>query len=590
MSIEYVTTAIVYPNSRIHVGWAWECLGADWLVRSLKLSGRQTFFATGMDEHSIKVQRAAEAKNLTPKTYCDQMSTDIRRVLDQMGMSYDRFIRTSDTDHEWVVQQLVKRAFDHGDVYQAKYEGYYCEGCEAFYTEKDLVDGLCPAHQKPPKWITEENYFFRLSKYQDRLLKLFQDQPDFIQPDYRRGEVVNFIQAGLKDFSISRSTFSWGVPLPFDPKHVVYVWFDALINYLTAAGMEFKLKDPGGPEAKLFDARWPARVHIIGKDISRFHCVYWPAMLMSLDIPLPKQVFAHGFMTLKGERLSKSSGNSVTPDEVMAVTGADAFRYYLLAENQFSQDGSFSWENLILKFNADLANDFGNLVNRSISMSRKYFPDQELKMPSRSTHSGAVRESFQKLQAELDEATERLNSQAYVNACMARSRVLNLYIDQTKPWALAKAGSPESLGELREVLYTLLEGISMVAHALSTVLPFGMPEVLRQLGLRGDPGLSAWGARGFIPVEPKPIYPRLEMPLKPFVVTIDEASGLSMNLPAATLRIINGEKAFLLGDFETREEADSFHASFCKTGAKKFGNVPERARVDERPSVQKVTP
>jgi methionyl-tRNA synthetase len=517
MKTEYVTTAIVYPNSRIHVGWAWECLGADWLVRGLKLFGHDTFFSTGMDEHSVKVQRAAEAKSLTPKVYCDQMATDIRRVLDQMGMSYDRFIRTSDPDHEWVVQELVKKAFESGDVYQATYEGYYCEGCEAFYTEKDLVDGVCPAHKTKPKWITEENYFFRLSKYQDRLLKLFQDQPDFIQPDYRRAEIVNFIQAGLKDFSISRSTFTWGVPLPFDPKHVVYVWFDALINYLTAAGIEFKLKDPSSPEAKTFDARWPARVHIIGKDISRFHCIYWPAMLMSLQIPLPRQVFAHGFISLKGERLSKSSGNSVTPDEVMAVTGADAFRYYMLAENQFSQDGSFSWENLILKFNADLANDFGNLVNRSISMTRKYFPDEELKAPATQTHSAEVRASFEKLGAELSLAIEKVDTQGYVNACTARSRVLNLYIDRTKPWALAKANTPESMLELREVLHTLLEGIAWVATGLSPVLPFGMPEVFRQIGLAENArftfdGKAKWGTRGYRPGEPKPIYPRLENP------------------------------------------------------------------------------
>ena len=519
-SIEYITTAIVYPNSRIHVGWAWECLGADWLSRGLKAFGKETFLVTGMDEHALKVQRAAEAKGLTPQAYCDQMGTDIRRVLDQMGLSYDRFIRTSDKDHEWVVQQLVQRAFDNGDIYKATYEGYFCEGCEAFYTEKDLVDGKCPQHATVPKWITEENYFFKLSKYQDRLLKHFEANPEFLLPDYRRGEVVNFIQSGLKDFSISRSTFTWGVPLPWDPKHVVYVWFDALINYLTAAGMEFKLKDPKSEGARLFDARWPARVHVIGKDISRFHTIYWPAMLMALDIPLPRQVFAHGFLKFGGERLSKSTGNSVTPDEVMKITGPDAFRYYLLSDNNFSQDGNFIWEMMVGKVNADLANDFGNLVNRSISMARKYFPGEDLSAPSAPTHSLEVRESFAKLPAELRETLDKIDPQAYIVASVARSRVLNLYIDRTKPWALAKDESKRE--ELREVMYTLLEGIRWVATALEPVLPFGMPEVYTQINgtsaagsgtaARGNLANFSWGGVSYNPGEPKPIYPRIELP------------------------------------------------------------------------------
>jgi methionyl-tRNA synthetase len=513
----YVTTAIVYPNSRIHVGWAWECVGADWLVRGLKSLGEETFFATGMDEHSVNVQKAAEAQSLTPQKYCDGMAEDIERVLRQMGMSYDRFIRTSDPDHVRVVQALVKRVFEKGDIYKAKYEGHYCESCEAFYTDKDLVNGNCPEHGKPPKWISEENYFFKLSKYQDALLKLFKDRPDFLQPEYRRGEVVNFIQAGLKDFSISRSTFTWGIPLPFDPKHVVYVWFDALINYITAAGIEFKLNQPDSSGARAFDARWPADVHVIGKDISRFHCVYWPAMLMAMELPLPERVFAHGYITLKGARMSKSSGNRVTPDEVMAVTGPDAFRYYLLAENDFSQDGNFDWDSLILKANADLANDWGNLVNRTINMTRKYFPDEELGAPLRVTHSAEVKASFDALPGELEAALHKLDTQGYARAATARSRVLNLYIDKTKPWSLAKQNTPESLAELREVLYTLMEGIRWIATGLMPVLPFGMPEVFRQLNQplpeeKGALRSLAWGKTRFKPGEPKPIYPRIEIP------------------------------------------------------------------------------
>jgi methionyl-tRNA synthetase len=517
---DFITTAIVYPNSRIHVGWAWECLGADWLVRSLKMMGRETFFSTGMDEHSINVQKAAEKAGLAPRAYCDQMAVDIEKVLAMMGMKYDRFIRTSDPDHEWVVQQLVERAFKKGDIYQAKYEGLYCESCEAYYTEKDLKDGKCPQHGTQPKWISEENYFFKLSKYQDALLKLFNDRPDFLEPAYRKAEVVNFIQAGLKDFSISRSTFTWGVPLPFDPKHVVYVWFDALLNYLTAAGFEGKLKDPSSEKAKLFDRCWPAKLHIIGKDISRFHCVYWPAMLMALELPIPEKVFAHGYITIKGEKLSKSTGNIVTPDEVISVTGPDPFRYYLLAENQFSQDGNFSWDALILKANADLANDWGNLVNRSISMTRKYFPDRAIEAPKKVTHSADVRASFEKLPQELQAAMTKIDSQAYAQACTARSRLLNLYIDRTKPWALAKAATPESMAELEEVLYTLLEGIRWTATALMPILPFGMPDVFRQLGVsapveKGGIAELKWGGAAYKPAEPKPLYPRLELPAPP---------------------------------------------------------------------------
>ncbi len=524
--IDYITTAIVYPNSRIHVGWAWELLGADWLVRGLKAFGRDVFFATGMDEHASKVQKQAETQGLTPKAYCDQMARDIEGVLSQMGISYDRFIRTSDEDHERVVKALVQKAFDNGDIYKAKYEGHFCEGCEAFYTDKDLVDGLCPAHKKPTQWISEENYFFKLSKYQDKLLKLFEERPNFLQPEYRRGEVLNFIQAGLKDFSVSRSNFTWGVPLPFDPKHIVYVWFDALINYLTAAGLEFKLKDPASKEARLFDARWPAKLHIIGKDISRFHCVYWPAMLMALDLPLPEQVFAHGYISLKGERMSKSSGNMVTPDEVMAITGPDPFRYYLLAENQFSQDGNFGLDLLVLKTNADLANDWGNLCNRTISMARKYFPGESF--DAKSSHQAPLLDttkevvaSFEAFRGELKKALDSVDPSGFILACNARSRLLNLYIDRTKPWAIAKlaaAGDAAATAQLREVLATLLEGIRWTATGLLPVLPFGMPRLFEQLGvacpeLQGAFGGLQWGGVKISPQEPKPLYPRLELPV-----------------------------------------------------------------------------
>ncbi len=520
MKVDYITTAIVYPNSRIHVGWAWECLGADWLVRSLKLLGRDAFFATGMDEHAVKVQRSAEKQGLSPQAYCDGMAEDIQKVLTQMGISYDRFIRTSDSDHREVVQHCVKMALEKGDIYPSKYEGHYCEGCEAFYTEKDLKEGgLCPVHGTAAQWISEQNYFFRLSAYEKPLLEHFEKHPDFLQPESRRAEVLNFIQNGLKDFSISRANASWGVPLPFDSKQIVYVWFDALINYLTAAGYAEKLKDPSSAAARDFDRRWPASLHIIGKDISRFHCVYWPAMLMSLQLPLPERVFAHGYITIKGEKLSKSLGNIVSPDEVMAWSGPDAFRYYLLAENPFSNDGNFAEEALIAKFNADLAHDWGNLINRSISMTLRYFPGETLTGPQKRTHSQEIQGEFEKLVPELEQAAREVQPSRYIASCMARSRLLNLYIDRTKPWALSKAGTPESQLELREVLFTLLEGVRWVSTALSSVIPFAVPRLFDQLGVQDPASPLAsgslrrlkWGEVSFRPSSPQPLYPKIEV-------------------------------------------------------------------------------
>lgn len=512
---KYITTAIVYPNSRIHIGFAWECVGADWLSRGYRAMGFPTRFVTGMDEHSAKVRKAGEAKGLGAQEYCDQMADDIRGTMAKMDVVYDRFIRTSDADHKKVVQSFVQQAFDSGDIYKNKYEGHYCEGCEAFYLDKDLVDGKCPNHKTTPKWISEENYFFRLSKYQKPIEDLFAKNPEFLMPETRKAEVMTFVREGLRDFSISRSGETWGIPLPFDANHVVYVWFDALINYVTAANYDVNAMAAGGGEA--FKKIWPASCQIIGKDVTRFHCVYWPAILMSLGLPLPEKVFAHGWMNLKGDRMSKSSGNVVSPDDVLAVANSDQLRYYLLAENDFAGDGNFAWDLLALKVNADLANDWGNLVNRTINMTRKYFPGETLKLPATATHSKEIIESFRLLKSELLNCLDTVDSKGYAQACTARSRILNLYIDRMKPWALAKTATPESMAELREVLYTLMEGIRWTAAAFLPILPNGMLEVFRQLGVEAPVGLGGtakleWGQVGICPGEPKPIYPRIELP------------------------------------------------------------------------------
>lgn len=512
---KYITTAIVYPNSRIHIGFAWECVGADWLSRGYRSMGIPTRFVTGMDEHSAKVRKAGEAQGLGAQEYCDRMADDIRGTLAKLDIGYDRFIRTSDADHKAVVQAFVQKAYDSGDIYKNRYEGHYCEGCEAFYLDKDLVEGKCPNHKTTPKWISEENYFFRLSKYQKQIEELFAKNPEFLLPETRKAEVMTFVKEGLRDFSISRSGETWGIPLPFDDKHVVYVWFDALINYVTAANYDLGAMATGGGEE--FKKYWPASCHIVGKDVTRFHCVYWPAILMSMGLPLPEKVFAHGWMNLKGDRMSKSSGNVVSPDEVLAAASSDQLRYYLLAENDFGGDGNFAWDLLALKVNADLANDWGNLVNRTINMTRKYFPGETLTKGGSSTHAREIQENFSKLKAELQICLDHVDSKGYAQACGARSRVLNLYIDRMKPWALAKAETPESMAELREVLYTLMEGIRWTATAFLPILPNGMLEVFRQLGLPAPATLGAtakleWGECGICPGEPKPIYPRIELP------------------------------------------------------------------------------
>lgn len=528
---DYVTTAIVYPNAKIHVGWAWECVGADWYVRSLRLFQRPTWFVTGMDEHSLNVQRAAEARQLSPKAYCDEMAVGIQATLKRLGIAFDRFIRTSDEDHQRVVQAAIEKVTQQGDLYLADYEGLYCESCEAYYMEKDLTaEGFCPHHAKKPEWVSEKNYFFKLSRYQKDLEAFWEHHPDFLGPEQRRSEVFHLLKAGLRDFSISRSSLTWGIPLPQDPKQVVYVWFDALLNYLTAVGGEAvfcpRAEDPKLLEKKaLFESAWPAKLHLVGKDIARFHCLYWPAMLLSLGLPLPQRVFAHGYLLNKGVRMSKTLGNQVDPDQVMHEVGPEAFRYFLLAENPFDKDGSFDEGALRLRYNADLANDFGNLVNRSLSMVRRYegllgLSGAAWKAPLQITHAEEVRSSFLALPHELQKALNEFAGAEYVSACLVRSRLLNLYIDRGKPWVLARSVGPEDLASLQELLWTLLEGLRWLILAWSAVLPFGMPQAFEQLGVQGQDWESflragwpqmSWGAAVFRPLEPRPLYPRLEL-------------------------------------------------------------------------------
>lgn len=542
----YITTAIAYPNSKMHVGFGWEVIGADMVARYRRMQGRPVFFSTGTDEHSQNVEKAAAKAGLSAKAYCDGMAAEIQKTFERMDIAYDRFIRTSDPDHERVCQHLIEKAFQSGDVYKQKYEGLYCESCEVFYTEKETVQGAsgpeCATHKIALKRIAEENYFFRLSKYEQRLKDHFKENPGFLAPDFRRNEVVSFIEQGLKDFSVSRTSFKWGIPLPFDPGHIIYVWYDALINYLSAV----KYPSPGNPngDEAFFKKFWPCDVHVIGKDITRFHAVYWPAMLWSADIELPRRVWAHGHLMLGGEKMSKTRGNIVTPDEVLTDFGQTALRWYVLSANNFGQDGNYADHDIVLKCNADLSNNMGNLVNRVVSMTQKYFdklspldrgklPTGIDSVPSRlAKHLGARGEH-------LAAAIDAMDLSGYCARVQEFSISLNKFIDETKPWALAKAmQKTESLGDdramLESVLAQLLEGIRNLALALWPVVPQASEGILSQLGIdpvatasAGEfevqhlatghplavPLLSGFGydpKRQFTLAPPKPLFPRLE--------------------------------------------------------------------------------
>ncbi|MBI3543937.1 MAG: methionine--tRNA ligase [Deltaproteobacteria bacterium] len=534
----YITTAIAYPNSKMHVGFGWEVIGSDVVARFRRMEGRPVFFSTGTDEHSQNVEKAALKAGLSSKEYCDQQAGEIRASMERMDIAYDRFIRTSDPDHEKVCQYLVEKAFKAGDVYKQKYEGLYCESCEVFYTEKETAAGAggpeCVTHKLPLKRVSEENYFFKLSKYEEKLKAHFKANPGFLAPDFRRNEVTSFIEQGLKDFSVSRfsvsrTSFKWGIPLPFDPQHIIYVWYDALINYLSAV----KYPAPGNPngDEAFFKKFWPCDVHIIGKDITRFHTVYWPAMLWSAGIELPKNVFAHGFINLNGEKMSKTRGNIVTPDEVMADFGAIALRWYLLSANTFSGDGNYADQDIVLKCNADLSNNMGNLVNRVVSMSLKYFegrspvdagklPAGIEGVPARLTkHLGAKGE-------QLSAAIDAFDLSGYCARVVEFSMSLNKFIDETKPWALAKSGDKETL---ESVLAQLLEGIRNLGIALWPVVPAASDGILAQIGAEGicESQKLATGRELKVPLlsrlgydakfalklsEPKPLFPRLEAP------------------------------------------------------------------------------
>jgi methionyl-tRNA synthetase len=499
----YVTTPIYYVNDVPHIGHAYTTVAADALARWRRLWGDDVMFLTGTDEHGLKIQRAAEANGVTPLEWADRTSARFAEAWALLDISNDDFIRTTEPRHHQAVGEFLQRVYDAGDIELSTYEGLYCVSCELYYAEDDLVDGHCPIHGTPVERVTEENYFFKLSRFEDRLLAHYTEHPEAIEPAGKRSEVLGIIKQGLRDFSISRTSISWGVPLPWDTSHVAYVWFDALVNYCTAVGY--------GKDRARFDRFWPADYHLVGKDILRQHAVYWPAMLMSAGEAPPKHVFAHGFLLVGGEKMSKSGAGQIYPADLVAEFGVDGFRYHFLADQRFGPDGDFSYEAMVARYNADLANNFGNLANRVLNMAVNYcdgvVPDARANGPL----VDAVVSAFDAQQA----AFERLDFASAFGAVWDLIRAANAYIEDSKPWALHKAGDTAATAA---VIGDCLEALRVVALLASPAIPRASAELWRRLGLPGVPtdqrlpDAVSWGG---LPVgatleKGAPLFPRIE--------------------------------------------------------------------------------
>ena len=470
----YITTAIAYTSGKPHIGNTYEIILADAIARYRRAEGYDVYFQTGTDEHGQKIQDRAAQAGITPKEYVDGISDEVKRIWDLMNTSYSNFVRTTDKDHERCVQTIFKMLYDKGDIYKSSYEGLYCKECESFWTESQLAEGRCPECGLEVKPAKEEAYFFKMSKYADRLIEHINTHPEFIQPVSRKNEMMNnFLLPGLQDLCVSRTSFDWGIPVDFDPKHVVYVWLDALTNYITKIGY-----DPDG-SSELFRKNWPADLHLIGKDIVRFHTIYWPIFLMALDVPLPKQVFGHPWLLQGGEKMSKSKGNVIYADDIAELFGVDATRYFVLHEMPYENDGTITWELLIERFNSDLANILGNLVNRTISMSNKYF-DGEVRHGMSAEPDGDLQAVVTAAKAKTQEKMEKLRVADAISEVFTLFRRCNKYIDETMPWALAKDEAQRE--RLAEVLYNLTESIVIGASLLHPFLPETAERIVAQLG------------------------------------------------------------------------------------------------------------
>ena len=470
-----MTTAIAYTSGKPHIGNTYEIVLADSIARFKRQQGYDVFFQTGTDEHGQKIELKAEEAGITPKEYVDNVSTEIKRIWDLMNTSYDKFIRTTDDYHEKQVQKIFKKLYDQGDIYKGHYEGMYCTPCESFFTESQLVDGKCPDCGRPCTPAKEEAYFFKMSKYAPRLIKYINEHPKFIQPVSRKNEMMNnFLLPGLQDLCVSRTSFSWGIPVDFDPKHVTYVWLDALTNYITGIGY-----DCDGNSSELFNKNWPADLHLIGKDIIRFHTIYWPIFLMALDLPLPKQVFGHPWLLQGDGKMSKSKGNVIYADDLVDLFGVDAVRYFVLHEMPFENDGVITWELLVERMNSDLANTLGNLVNRTISMSNKYFGGVVTKTGAAEEVDDDLKAVVTATKAKVAAKMEELRVADAMTEIFGLFKRCNKYIDETMPWALAKDEAKKD--RLEEVLYNLVESITIGACLLESFMPETTEKILAQL-------------------------------------------------------------------------------------------------------------
>ncbi|MCL6521341.1 MAG: methionine--tRNA ligase [Firmicutes bacterium] len=502
----YVTVAIDYSNSVPHLGHAYEKVTADALVRYHRLRGEDGFLLGGNDEHSVNVLRSARSQGLEPKEYCDRMHRLFRETYARLGLQLDEFMQTSGERHARAVQLLAQAIYDHGYVYKGRYAGWYCASCEAFYHEKELEPGrLCPVHRRPAEYIEEENYFFRLSAFRDAILDHIRRHPDFVEPETRRNEVLALLRGGLEDISISRANMEWGIPVPWDPTQVIYVWFDALISYISGIGY--------GSDPERFRRYWPADVHIIGKDISRFHAVVWPAMLMAAGLELPRKIFVHGFLNYRGSKLSKSSGNVISPGDLLDRFGVDAVRWFLCAETPFGEDGDFTEESFVHRVNADLANDLGNLLSRVTAMMERYTGGR---VPSPAASDGLLRRASEEAREAYARAMERLALREAAQAALEPVRRANKYLDERAPWELAR--HPERRAELEAVLYDVAETLRLAAVLLTPFLVRAPEAIWEQLGVEGSPRsgweAAAWGGlREGDPIRRgEPIFPRLEPP------------------------------------------------------------------------------
>ena len=506
----YITTPIYYPSAKLHIGHAYCTTIADAIARFHRLEGDDVFFLTGSDEHGLKIQQKAEEAGVTPIEYTDKIVAGFQNLWKRLSISNDDFIRTTQKRHERVVQEIFRRIYAKGDIYKGEYKGLYCTPCESYWTEHQLDEnGCCPDCHRPVQEVAEEAYFFKMSKYQDRVLQYIEEHPDFIQPVSRRNEMINFIKQGLDDLCISRTSFNWGIPVPIDPKHVIYVWFDALTNYLTPIGY---LDNP-----EMFQKYWPADLHLVGKEIVRFHTIIWPCILMALDLPLPKKVYGHGWLIVDGDKMSKSKGNVVDPIGLIDEFGADAIRYFLLREINLGQDGNFSRDALIGRINSDLANDLGNLLHRTLSMTLK-FQDGVVAAPAgESDVDRSLKEDARETVAFFEQNMEDMQLSLTIKKVWAFISRANKYIDETAPWALAK--DPAKKQELANVLYNLTEALRVISVLISPFMPTTAVRIWQQLGLAQDfasvrtEDIEQWGGvpAGLHVGTPEQLFPRIEV-------------------------------------------------------------------------------